>query len=196
MRAVIGLGNPGRRYAKTRHNVGFEVLDALASRHDLTFKRSWRIGADSCRLGDRDVLLVKPQGYMNRSGETLARLRRRSGIAPADMLVVVDDVALAPGTVRIRPHGGAGGHNGLRSVIDELGTDQFTRLRIGVGANDPGQDRVGHVLGRFAPDEREAVDRAIRTAVEAVICVLEESVDAAMNRYNVRPSSPEEHRNE
>ena len=196
MRAVIGLGNPGRRYEKTRHNVGFEVLDALASRHGLRFKRSWRIRADSCRVGDRDVLLVKPQGYMNRSGEALVRLRRRAGIAPADMLVVVDDVALSPGSVRVRPHGGAGGHNGLRSVIDELGTDQFPRLRIGVGANDPGHDRVGHVLGRFAPAEREAVDRAICTAVEAVTCVLEESVDAAMNRYNARRLSPEEHRNE
>lgn len=187
MKAVIGLGNPGRQYAKTRHNVGFDVLDALARSQGLSFRRSWRLRAESCKmlvLG-REILLVKPQGFMNRSGETLVRLRRR-GVATEDMVVVVDDVDLAPGGLRIRERGSAGGHNGLKSIIRELGEDTFPRVRVGVGAKPPGTDLSEHVLGRFCPEEREAVDQAVLSAVDAVRCVLEEGVVSAMNQFNAR----------
>lgn len=187
MKAVIGLGNPGSRYDRTRHNVGFEVLDALAEAEGVSFKRSWRLRSRSCKIDilGREILLVKPQGFMNRSGETLARLKRR-GVAPEEMLVVVDDVDQAPGDLRVRARGSAGGHNGLKSIIRELGSDDFPRVRMGVGAKPPGTDLVEHVLGRFGPDERAAVDQAVQEAANAIRCVIEDGVVTAMNRFNAR----------
>ena len=188
VQVVFGLGNPGPRYAGTRHNVGFEVVDELARRAGLQLKSSWRLRAraGAWRVGSREVWLVKPQQYMNVSGLAVARFRRRRGIDPADMLVVVDDVELPLGQLRLRKQGGAGGHNGLRSIIREVGSEGFPRLRLGVGGGEAGRDLTGHVLGRFRPEERAAVEAAVARAADAVECVLEEGVDVAMNRYNVR----------
>ena len=187
MKAIIGLGNPGDSYIQTRHNVGFEVLDALASAQGVPLKRNWRLRAFSgkMRVLDREVLLVKPQEYMNRSGRALVRLKRR-GIAPTEMLVVVDDVGLEPGILRIRERGSAGGHNGLKSIIHELGTDEFPRVRIGVGAKPADSEMTDHVLGRFLPEERKAVDRVVAEAVDAIQFAMHEGIEAAMNRFNVR----------
>lgn len=187
MKVVIGLGNPGSRYARTRHNVGFDVVDALARSAGGAFKRSWRLHAQSGKItiSGRELMVVKPQGFMNRSGETAVRLRRR-GVAPEDMLVVVDDVDLAPGDLRVRARGSAGGHNGLKSIIESLGSEEFPRLRVGVGPKPAGADLVEHVLGRFRPDEREAVNRAIPEAVAAIRCWIEDGVVEAMNRFNAR----------
>lgn len=188
VQAVFGLGNPGQRYDATRHNAGFAVVDELARRAGLTFKSSWRLRAKACvwRVGDRDVWLVKPQQYMNLSGLALARFKRRRGVQPEAMLVVVDDVELPLGQLRLRKQGGAGGHNGLRSILRELGSEGIPRLRLGVGGGDAGRDLTGHVLGRFSPAERSALDEAVTRAADAVVCVLEEGVDAAMNRFNVK----------
>ena len=184
---MVGLGNPGSRYAGTRHNVGFEVLDHLATGEGLAFKRSWRLRSLSCILPvcDRDLLLVKPQGYMNRSGETAGRLRRR-GLDAEEILVVVDDVDLPLGRVRLRQRGGAGGHNGLRSIIDALGGEGFPRLRIGVGGRAGGEALVGHVLSRFSPAERETMREVIPMAADAVLRAVECGVEMAMNQYNAR----------
>lgn len=186
LKAVVGLGNPGPAYAGTRHNVGFDVVDRLAAAHGVRLKRSWRwlaVSGTMCISG-REVLLVKPQAYVNRSGQSLARLRRRRGVQPEEMLVVVDDVELPPGRIRLRSQGGAGGHNGLKSIITELGSEGFPRLRIGVGPKPPGDEMVDFVLSRFPPEERPAVDGALSTAMEAVECAVAEGVEAAMNRFN------------
>lgn len=188
VQVVFGLGNPGRRYEGTRHNVGFDVVDELARRAGVEFKTSWRLRAKACswRVDVRNVWLVKPQQYMNLSGLAAARFKRRRGTEPAEMLVVVDDVELPLGQLRLRKQGGAGGHNGLRSIIRDLGSDGFPRLRLGVGGGDADRDLTGHVLGRFRPNERGAVEETVARAADAVECVLEEGVDVAMNRYNVR----------
>ena len=187
MKAIIGLGNPGDKYSQTRHNVGFEVLDALATAERVSFKRSWLSRSLTCkmRVSDQEVMLVKPQEYMNCSGQALVRLKRR-GIAPAEMFVVVDDVDLEPGVLRIRERGSAGGHKGLKSVIHDLGTDEFPRMRIGVGAKPAGLEMTDHVLGRFLPEERKIVDRVVADAVDVVQCAVRKGVVAAMNRFNVR----------
>ena len=188
LKAVVGLGNPGRRYVGTRHNVGFDVLEELAGRFRLTFKRSWRLRAYSCNMeaSGRDVLLVKPQGYMNRSGETVAQLPRRRGLTPEEILVVVDDVALELGRIRIRGSGGAGGHNGLKSIIAHVGSDAFPRMRVGIGGRSASGDLADHVLSRYAPDERLAMREAIPLAVDAVLCVIESGVEPAMNKFNAK----------
>lgn len=189
LKAVVGLGNPGRQYEGTRHNVGFALLDELAAQDQIRFKRSWRLHARSCtmRVSDLEILLVKPQVFMNRSGQTAAALRRR-GVAPEEMLVVVDDVDLPPGRIRIRARGGAGGHNGLKSVIGELGSDAFPRVRIGVGSRPQDGVLSDHVLGPFSPEERVAVDAALARAMEAIRCAVSDGVEAAMNRYNADPA--------
>jgi PTH1 family peptidyl-tRNA hydrolase len=188
MQAVLGLGNPGDAYRGTRHNVGFEALDRVAAATEIAFKRSWRLKAHSCtmRVSGREVRLVKPQTFMNRSGQTAALLRRR-GVAPERMLVVVDDVELPAGRIRIRLSGGAGGHNGLKSLRAELGTDAFPRLRIGVGPKPQGMELTPFVLGRFHPEQRADVDAGLERAAAAIRCALEEGLEAAMNRYNAEP---------
>lgn len=186
MKAVVGLGNPGKAYRSTRHNMGFDVLDRLVERHGGSWKRGWRIKGQYCmiHLVGRDLLLVKPQTFVNRSGQSAALLRRRRGIEPAAMVVVVDDVDLPPGRLRVRERGSAGGHKGLRSVEQELGTVDYPRIRIGVGGPEPGRTMTAHVLGRFAPAERDAVDRAIERAADAVECMAADGVAAAMNAFN------------
>ena len=135
VKAVVGLGNPGARYDGTRHNVGFRVVEMLAERAGAPLKRSWRMRARSCtiQVPGGDLLLVQPQSYMNRSGTTVEALGRRKGLGPGQILVVVDDVDLPVGRIRIRAKGGAGGHNGLRAIIGSLGVESFPRIRVGVG---------------------------------------------------------------
>ena len=186
MKLIAGLGNPGRAYSGTRHNAGFAVMDELARRAEADFRTSVRrpLAVAEAELGGRRVLLVKPLAFMNQSGPPLVELMRRKGVAPKEMLVVVDDVELPPGKLRLRKQGGAGGHNGLRSIIDSLGADDFPRLRVGVGRPAPGEDMVGHVLTRFRPEERAAMEEAVQRAADAAACALEFGLDKAMNEYN------------
>ncbi|HMO05277.1 MAG TPA: aminoacyl-tRNA hydrolase [Kiritimatiellia bacterium] len=186
MKIIVGLGNPGREYDATPHNVGFEVVDLLAREAGVDLKKSWRFPMESgsFRRTGHEVLLVKPQTFMNRSGDAVAPLARKKGVEPSDVLVLVDDVELPLGAVRMRPKGSAGTHNGLKSMIERLGTTEFPRLRVGVGPVPPGQDRVAYVLGKYPKALRESVEQVTRKAAEAVLAWVDEGVDRAMNKYN------------
>jgi len=185
---VVGLGNPGREYADTRHNVGFAVLDRLADQRDCSFRNRWKFsaGVTEFTLNGEKVVLVKPRTYMNRSGGAVAALLNWLKIVPAEMLVVADDADLPLGQIRLRASGGSGGHNGLRSIIESLGgNEEFARLRVGIGRTAPlGTDITGHVLGKFAAPERDAAEQAVATAVEAIESCLRDGVEDAMNRFN------------
>jgi peptidyl-tRNA hydrolase, PTH1 family len=191
---VVGLGNPGKEYAGTRHNIGFAALDRLAEKLDCSFRRKWRFSAEVAEAvaGDAGkVVLVKPRTYMNRSGSAVNALLGWLKVGPPQLLVVVDDADLPLGQIRLRASGGSGGHNGLRSIIEALGgNEEFARLRVGIGRNaSVGADITGHVLGRFAPQERESAEQAVATAVEAMECCLREGLTEAMNRFNRKKSA-------
>jgi PTH1 family peptidyl-tRNA hydrolase len=195
MKLVAGLGNPGARYRGTRHNVGFEVLDELARRHALRFEPGpealvarWRPEPGA---PDGGALLVKPLTFMNLSGRAVGELARYYRIPPEAVLVVVDDVNLELGRLRARARGSSGGHNGLRSVEEALGTQAYPRLRIGVGRGDHRRDLADHVLARFEPDEREIVERAVGRAADAVELFLAEGIGRVMNEFNRRDDAAE-----
>jgi PTH1 family peptidyl-tRNA hydrolase len=178
LRLIVGLGNPGPQYAETRHNIGFMVLDRLAQVHALTFSaaNAWK-GVWAKWAG---CFLLKPLTYMNLSGESVGPFAHYYKVMPEEMLVVVDDVALPLGRLRLRGSGSDGGHNGLRSLIEHLG-ENFMRLRIGIGA---GEGLVDHVLSKFDPAEREKADQAVERAVAAIEQVRREGLESAMNLYN------------
>ena len=182
---IVGLGNPGPEYAKTRHNLGFMLVDLLASRLQTTVKR------EECRslvgrgeIDNRTVELVKPQTFMNLSGEAVKGLLVKEQRSVERLIVISDDLALPLGTIRIRPSGSHGGHNGLRSIIDCLGTQEFKRLRIGVMPEHPLADAKRFVLDNFAKGESETVEKVLQDAVDAVETVVKDGVDAAMQRFN------------
>lgn len=187
---VVGLGNPGREYDGTRHNIGFAVLDRVAGACGGSFKRKLRFDAAIAEtaIAGAKVTLVKPQTYMNRSGTAVVTLLNWQKLAPEDLLVVVDDADLSLGELRLRASGGSGGHNGLRSIIEALGgNERFARVRIGVGRSGrPGEDISDHVLSRFAPPEQAAADAITATAADAVRCCLIDGIATAMNRFNRR----------
>ncbi|MBU1694725.1 MAG: aminoacyl-tRNA hydrolase [Verrucomicrobia bacterium] len=186
MKIVVGLGNPGRKYEHTRHNIGFEVLDELARRKGTRFRKKWLMPLQSATIeaGGESVLLVKPMTFMNRSGAVLRPLVRRRGLSPADVIVVLDDLDLETGRLRLRKRGGAGGHKGLQSVLAALGTENFPRVRLGIGPRPVGEDLTGYVLARFSAAERERVAKAVRRAGVAVLQMVGEGVEPAMNRFN------------
>jgi peptidyl-tRNA hydrolase, PTH1 family len=186
MKVICGLGNPGDRYRMTRHNIGFRVVDLLADRWGLTGQGRVRDGAAILEARRPEpigkVLLVKPMRYMNNSGGALRAAIRQSDVDPsADLLLVTDDIDLPMGRVRMRRSGSAGGHNGLRSIIDALGTDEFNRLRIGVGR--AGQ-AASHVLATFRPDERDLADEMVQVGADAAERWLLEGIEEAMNAFN------------
>jgi PTH1 family peptidyl-tRNA hydrolase len=189
-KAVVGLGNPGTRYAETRHNVGFMVVDRLASRlsQHLSMHSDgarWVAG----RAGDVEVLLVEPQELMNLSGRSVARLCGYRAIEPADVLVAHDELDLALGRIQLKRGGGTAGHRGLASIVEEIGPG-FHRLRFGVGRPPDGADAIDFVLGRFSDAERAVVAPELERAAEAALCWIEFGLEAAMRRFNVRGSSP------
>ena len=195
---VVGLGNPGDRYVGTRHNIGFEVLDALVRRLASDPSRPPRIDRLDCRaltgrvrIGDVPVLLAKPQTYMNLSGESVKGLLVKHAIPRERVLVVSDDVALPVGRLRIRPSGSSGGQKGLQNVIDCLGTDAFPRLRVGIAGDHfrPGEDKADYVLERFSKAERAALVPVLEAACEAIETFVLEGIDAAMNRFNRAPET-------
>ena len=186
VRLVIGLGNPGAEYERTRHNVGFNVVDFLASEWGLTWQhsKSWH----ALWAKGEHAILVKPTSYMNRSGEALSAVANFYKIEPAEILVVLDDLALEVGRLRLRMEGGTGGHNGLESIIVHFGTEAIPRLRIGIGAA-PSEDAVDYVLGRFFEEERPVVEKTIARAADAVKCAIDKGVLSAMNLFNKNPES-------
>jgi len=188
IRLIVGLGNPGSEYNGTRHNVGFDVLDRLAVEWGL----AWQHSKDWHALwakGER-AILVKPTSYMNRSGEPLQAVAHFYKIAPAEILVVLDDMALELGRLRLRPDGGTAGHNGLESIIVQFGTEEIPRLRIGIGAA-PREGAVDYVLGRFFEEERPLVEKTIARAADAVKCAIDNGLLSAMNQFNKNPDQPE-----
>jgi PTH1 family peptidyl-tRNA hydrolase len=182
-RLIIGLGNPGPKYVGTRHNVGFLVVEKLAADHHEPFEHSKRWVADVARFG-HGCYLAKPLTYMNLSGEAVAKIAQFYRIEPAQILVVYDDIALPLGRLRIRPSGSAGGHNGMRSIIQHLGTERFPRLRVGIGNTETQGDTVGHVLGKFSKSERSELEKAVERAVLAVCHIRDHGLQDAMTLFN------------
>lgn len=181
---VVGLGNPGGEYRGTRHNVGFEVLDRLAAKHRIKIGR----GAHRALLGKGsvagvEVVLAKPLTYMNLSGQAVAAVARQYGLKPAQILVIADDMALNVGRIRLKPKGGAGGHNGHKSIIQSLGTDEYPRIKVGIG--EPTAGGIDHVLSGFERDERPVIDEALSRAVEACEAAIASGVERAMNLINL-----------
>jgi len=191
MKLVVGLGNPGPKYAGTRHNVGFDAVDLVARRHGLEWAAAPR-GAEALVANWRmfGAIVAKPLTFMNLSGAAVVPLLQFYKIEIADLLVVVDEVQLETGRIRIRPSGSAGGHNGLKSIIESLGTDAFPRLRIGVGRGDTRRNLADHVLAKFELDERDLVADAIGRAADASEAFIAAGVADAMNRFN-RKDEPE-----
>lgn len=186
MKVIVGLGNPGRDYEKTRHNIGFLVLDELAGRLGLSFRRSWRFRARIAKgtLGGDAVWLVKPQTFMNRSGLAVGPILRKAGGSVEDLLVVFDDTALDRGQLRIRAQGSAGGHNGVQSVMNALEDNAFGRIRVGIGPKPDKLPLSDYVLGPFSADEQDRLQSTIQRAADAVGMICADGIVSAMNSFN------------
>lgn len=193
-RVVVGLGNPGPDYEGTRHNVGFAVAHRMADRlkaRRLEVTRTYEACATGLK-GDRRLVILTPMTFMNASGQALEEFGRRHGLTPEQVLVVVDDVYLPLGQLRLRGQGGDGGHNGLASVAESLGTEAYARVRIGVGRGESEQVLADHVLSGFEPDESEALAAALERACDASLTWAREGIVSAMNRFNARPREARE----
>ena len=184
MKIIAGLGNPGAQYANTPHSIGFETVDAIAAESGAVWenKKAFKCLMAKCVFAGMPVLLVKPQTFMNLSGDSIAPAVKYHNAAPSDLLVVQDDIDLAAGRIRIRKGGSSGGHNGIKSVIERLGTQAFTRLKLGVGKDRA--DVVGHVLGKFSPEMRKIMDLEVAASVKAAAAILRNGPDRAMNEFN------------
>lgn len=182
---IVGLGNPGSQYAETRHNVGFWCVDRIASEHSIALSRRHRssITGEGEVEGHR-VVLAKPRGFVNRSGTAIEYLLARYSVSPQALLVVYDDMELPPGRIRLRPEGGAGGHNGIRSVIEATGTQEFPRLRVGIGRPPAGSGAIEYVLDSMSAEERKTADEVVARVSQAVATVLTDGITVAMNRFN------------
>lgn len=183
---VVGLGNPGAKYENTRHNVGFMTADALAGRNGEPIRRvKYHALTIEAVIGGQSVLLMKPTTFMNLSGQAVSEAARFYKIPADHVLVISDDVDLPLGKLRIRKSGSAGGHNGLKNIIQQLGTDQFPRLKIGVGGKPhPDYNMADWVLGQFQGEDKKTIDAAVARAADAVECLLADGIDRAMNQYN------------
>jgi peptidyl-tRNA hydrolase, PTH1 family len=181
IRLIAGLGNPGREYEQTRHNIGFLVVDRLAAQLRWTWERSAKWGALIAKHDD--IILIKPMTYMNRSGQPLHAVAQFHKIGPQEILVVLDDFALPLGRLRLRSRGSSGGHNGLESILMQFGTDEIARLRIGIGTA-PTEGSVDYVLGLFFEEEKPLVTSIIDRASEAAKCVIDKGIVSAMNNFN------------
>ena len=192
VRLVVGLGNPGQAYAAHRHNVGFWCVKRLARNWGIRFKSSRWARVGEGQVDDQPLVLAKPRTFVNRSGDAAASLLQRYKLSPQEMLVICDDLELSVGRIRLRPRGGDGGHNGLRDIIYAIDSEDFPRLRIGIGRPRTAQGEpitdplvvASYVLGEPEPEEQEALEATVERAAEAVACILREGLAATMNRYN------------
>ena len=184
---IVGLGNPEPRYEQTRHNIGFDAVESLAKAWSLSWKENKRFQgliAEGISPYGNKIRLLKPLTYMNRSGQAVRAVIDWYKIAPGSVLVIYDDMDLPVGRLRIRRSGSAGGHNGMKSIISHLGSQDFPRLRIGIGKSDRKKQTIGHVLGKFAPEEKKVIQEMLDISVNAVEKSLKEGVEKAMNIYN------------
>jgi PTH1 family peptidyl-tRNA hydrolase len=187
---IVGLGNPGSEYARHRHNIGFRIVESLARAHQLGFARRKGSKAHVAegRIGERPVRLVKPQTFMNLSGQAVGRLSRASEVPPAQILVVYDDLDLPLGRLRLRPEGGSGGHKGMRSIVETLGSQAFPRLRVGIDRPPGRMDPADYVLQPFSEADEKLIPEIVERAVSAIECWLEEGIVAAMDQFNQPPA--------
>lgn len=183
---IIGLGNPGKQYEHTRHNIGFDVMDAIADKYNISIsEKKHKALCGKGVIEGQKVVLAKPQTFMNLSGESVVELLNYYKLDPEDeMLVIFDDISLAPGGLRIRKKGSAGGHNGIKNIIALTGTQNFMRIKVGVGEKPEGWDLADHVLGHFNAEDRKKVEEAILDAVTATEMILQGELDQAMNDFN------------
>lgn len=190
MKVVVGLGNPGAKYANTPHSVGFEAVDALAAMLGVTWeeKRAFNCLLAKGTFEGLPVMLVKPQTYMNLSGDAVAPVVKYHQSTAADLLVIQDDIDLPVGRLRVRKNGSCGGHNGIRNIIERLGSPNFARLKIGVGKNR--ENVIAHVLGKFDPETRRVMDGVIAEAVKAALLILKDGPNVGMNVYNGWVATP------
>ena len=185
MYVIAGLGNPGKNYEKTRHNMGFQALDRIADKTGIPVKRlKHKALIGDGRISGERVLLVKPQTYMNNSGQSLGEILRYYDIEPEHLIVIYDDIDLEPGQIRIRRKGSAGSHNGMKSIISCLGNGTFTRVRIGIGSKPEGWDLADYVLSRPAAEERVLIDEAVKRAADAIEMIVSGEPEKAMSLYN------------
>ena len=189
MLIIAGLGNPGREYENTRHNAGFMFLDALADKlgADIS-ERKHKALCGKAVIGGQKVILLKPQTYMNSSGESIRAAADYYKVAPEDILVIYDDISLAPGQLRIRAKGSAGGHNGIKSIIAHLGTQEFPRVKVGIGEKPPRMDLADYVLGHFSEGEKRIMADAVKEAADAVCEIVNMGIEQAMNDHNRKKS--------
>ena len=188
IKLVIGLGNPGRKYENTRHNIGFLVLDRLASGYGAEMANHLKWRAHVAKVPGLGTILMKPQTFMNESGQSVGAALRFYKWEPEEVLVVYDDVSIPFGSLRFRMAGSAGGHNGIKSMINHLGSDRFPRLKLGIG-NETKNSMVGHVLGKFSTDEQNELENTLATAAEAVQLALSEGVQAAANSFTTKKTN-------
>lgn len=187
MKLIAGLGNPGRDYAGTRHNIGFGVITRISDQYNIPLSsKEHKAVCGKGFIGGEKVIIAQPQTYMNLSGESVRSIADYYKIEPEDIIIAFDDIDLEVGQLRVRRKGSAGGHNGIKSIIQHLGTNEFPRVKVGVGAKPEGGDLVRHVLGRFSREDEMAMGEVLDLAVEAVELIVTEGVDAAMNRYNAK----------
>ena len=186
MYIIVGLGNPGKQYAHTRHNVGFDTIDILADKYNISVDiKKHKALCGKGMIGGQKVVLAKPQTFMNLSGESVRELVDFYKIDPEEELIVIyDDISLEPGQLRVRPKGSAGGHNGIKNIIAHLGTQVFKRVKVGVGEKPKGYDLADYVLGHFSKEDRMLMEDAFGRAAEAVVCMMNDSMEHAMNQYN------------
>ena len=189
MYIIVGLGNPSKQYEGTRHNAGFMTLDVLADRYniDISEKKHKALCGKGVIEGNK-VVLLKPQTFMNLSGESVRAAADFYKIAPEEIIVIYDDISLEPGQLRVRKKGSAGGHNGMKNIIAHLGTQDFPRIRVGVGEKPAGMDLADYVLGRFSKGERELLEEAFKEGARAAVAILCDGIESAMNQFNGKKS--------
>lgn len=193
MYLIVGLGNPTKQYEKTRHNIGFDVIDALADKYNISVtEKKHKALCGRGTIEGQKVVLAKPQTFMNLSGESVVELLNYYKMDPeTEMIVIYDDISLAPGNIRIRKKGSAGGHNGIKNIIALTGTQNFLRIKVGVGEKPKGWDLADYVLGRFSDEDRKYVEDAIKDAISACTLMIRDDVDKAMNDYNSKKREAE-----
>lgn len=185
MYLVVGLGNPGEEYKKTRHNMGFNAIDMLCEKYGIEIKKEKFQGKYECSTIEQEkVILLKPQTYMNLSGESIRQFVNFYKIEPDKIIIIYDDMDINPGTIKIRKKGSAGGHNGMKSIIQNLGTEEFPRIRIGIGRPTKEEDQINYVIGQISNEEQEKLKIGVEKAQEAVIEILKNGIDKAMNKLN------------
>jgi PTH1 family peptidyl-tRNA hydrolase len=187
MKLIVGLGNPGLQYAATRHNIGFEAIDSIAEAHGIPIERNkFKALIGEGTIKGEKVILMKPQTYMNLSGEALRKCMDWNKLTKEDIVVIYDDVALEVGQLRLRKTGSAGGHNGIKSIISHLGSQDFMRVKVGVGEKPPGWDLANYVLGRFTEAEMKLICPKLNDVVKAIEVLVDQGIDKAMNEYNLK----------